>query len=167
MRFLFYCLVLVVTFFTKDSYNFHLHKFMLPYFVSGYYLGKHYKIENTSKKHLFFSVVSSLLVFLFLFTFYNKHSFIYTSGIRLIHRSIKQQFKVNLFRWVIGFARSFSIIGVLALLPLESIENNMGKYVSLAHIGKCSLPIYLISNFIFPPLISITIGLYSNYIFVF
>ena len=138
-----YLTIIMASLFIPDGNNASLYVFVFPYFVAGYYWSK---LQIETKKSFdvrvyYLMIVAALYVVLFLF--YGKNSFVYTSGTWLLNkdRSISTQIGIDLYRWAIGFVGS-----VMTILLLEI----GGKYFHvkikkiLESLGKSTLGIYII-----------------------
>lgn len=142
-----YLAICLLAFIIPDIDNSAVYKFMFPFFVLAYLFNEYdYKDKL---KHIYqnkFFVISCFVVFSFLLSFYNFNSYIYTSGYTLINKDILMQIHNNLFRFFIGLIGSISIMYLVYSLVCVS-PNWLNK--GLAYIGKCTLGIYLISNYFF------------------
>ena len=75
--------------------------------------------------------------------FYNKDSYIYTTGYCILHGDITKQIIIDIYRFSIGLSGSISVI-ILLFNILNKFRLNL-----LVFIGKYSLGIYIISGLIF------------------
>ena len=118
--------------------------YLFPYFAAGYLWHRESmdeKFSVTNNKLLCAGVVLTWCVMLL---FYDRSSYIYTTGIRFIQYKERvfmyHQLWIDIFRWIIGFAGCGAVLILLKLVkPVKFI----------AAIGVRSLGIYIISGYIF------------------
>lgn len=138
-----YILLFIVSFFITDSHNIGLYKFMYPYFVIGFlYNIKNLKnkLDHNTTKNAF---IIFALVFFILFLFYNKSTYIYTSGHSITNKNIIIQFIIDTYRYLIGLVGSILIImGFYKFFHKERISP------IISYIGQKTIGIYIISEFI-------------------
>lgn len=159
---------LILTFVIPDSHNLSLYKFMYPYFLAGYFYHKNSeeineKFNNPLSSSKLLIIVA--ITFVFLFYFFDNNSYIYTTGYTLLGKDIVPQFRIDIYRLLIGLIGSIFII-MLLLKIYPHLSNTIIKFFSL--LGIHSLGIYMISGLIFqyilPRLTSEITGV--NYLFV-
>ena len=118
-----YLLFIVLALFTPNLFWSDAYKFIIPYFMVGYYGAK-------NKLHIprhFPIAIFLFLCWFILLIFYDYDAYIYTTGISLLQKdNIPYQLLVNLYRWCIGFVGCFSVLYLIV---------NVYKFVS-----KRSLP---------------------------
>lgn len=143
--------------------------FMYPYFVISWLFA--YYINSIPKWFINLKYVCIPVFIAMLFFFKRKH-YIYTTGMFSNEYSLIECLKIDLFRYIIGFVGSISIIVVAKLifnmLKKANIES-LSKPIVLA--GEKSLQIYIISvplpsailPMIFASLCKIDVGI-ENYI---
>ena len=96
--------------FIPDWLNTELWKFMYPYFIVGYFANK----KNLSAQlDLKYVLIPLAIGFAFLLAFFNKDSFIYTSGINI---NSLDQLWVDMYRYIIGFVGSFLFLAITYLI---------------------------------------------------
>lgn len=173
----FYMIIFFLFFFITDSSSWSIYKFMYPFFITGYLLNKHNKylyLINITKKTKYYLITLSALLFLILIYFYNKDIYIYTTGYKLfrfinlnghlfLSNSPLYQLFIDIYRFLTAFIGCFFIINIMRLI----YDNTKNKkiFAILIHLGKYSLGIYIIQEFILFPILShLTINLiYANY----
>lgn len=142
-----YFLGLVMTFFLPDVLCLNLYKFMYPFFIIGYiYKSKHLStisfLSNSRKTMLAF-----FLAYIVLFSFYNRDSYIYTTGYTILRDSSISiwQFSIDIYRFSIGFIGS--LIVILFFLNTYTHFPKSLK-MTLLYLGRNTLGIYIIQGFI-------------------
>lgn len=154
-----YLLGWVITFITPDKFpSMHLYKYMYPFFISGYLFGKNKdKIkEYINKIGLKYLCAGALLCYVILFCFWRLDAYIYVSGYTLLNRdSMVRQFVIDIYRMVIGYAGSATVICGTKLLyewgRKRTADFAKKKSVHamiqgvIAKVGQESLPIYILS----------------------
>lgn len=161
---LFYTMVVVACFLLPDMFWAHAHKFMLPYYVAGYYIARRRgNLEVTTVK----GVVSSI-VWVSLMLVYSKDAYIYNSLFTLVRNadgfSWKQQLLINIYRYFVGAVGCITILFVTQRI-WRLIENRSKPINGLIWMGKHSLSIYILTTYIFVYLIpAITKSVQQNYI---
>ncbi|MEG0408684.1 MAG: acyltransferase family protein [Bacilli bacterium] len=145
-----YIIGIVATLFVPDIIP-AVYKFMLPYFILGYLFNKYFTITFkrifSVKKNQFICLGLSGLIFIILLIFFNRDSYIYTSGFYILKESnYLFQLAIDTYRFIIGLFGSIFIISSVKL-----VWNKLPKFIisSLSYIGKYSLGIYILSGYIF------------------
>lgn len=124
--------------------------FMYPYFIAGYMWSKfklyHFLVKN-SPSSLYWALLFSLLLFMFLFIFYNKDTYIYNTGTCILNgTSIDfMQLLIDIYRYLIGFVGATVMFLLLRLLIRKL---GVEKLRVLAIIGVNSIGIYIISSYV-------------------
>lgn len=161
-----YLLFIVLALFTPNLFWSDAYKFIIPYFMVGYYGAK-------NKLHIprhFPIAIFLFLCWFILLIFYDYDAYIYTTGISLLQKdNIPYQLLVNLYRWCIGFVGCFSVLYLIVnvykfvskrSLPFLSILSRTIRYM-----GNNSIAFYLLSTYMYvyiiPPL---TNDFHLNYI---
>lgn len=145
-----YIIIFILALFLPDGMNMQVYKFMLFYYVVAFYYSKSVATRDksrTTKKNIILLAIS-IIIFIPLFIFYNKNTFIYLTGIRINRGGVSEaisQLLVDLHRFAIGFAGS-----VMWILVLYFIKKIFSKYSFpvLSHLGQLSMGIYIISGII-------------------
>lgn len=147
--------------FVPKFLNTELWIFMYPYFVVGY-LWNIKKVQfEWIVKHKIVTAAILVAAFIVLFAFYNKDSFIYTTGITV--RCLKQ-LGIDLCRYAIGFVGSAMVIWIVYIL--YPLVKSKARWVNkgLTYCGQVSLSIYivdcLLNSYVLPRL---TKGFTLNY----
>ena len=147
---LIYILIFTISFFIPDVYNLALYKFMFPYFVIGYLYKKYNLQENLSPIYNsnYFVCLSGVIFFILLY-YFERNSYIYVSKHTILNKDIINQLSIDFYRYFIGFIGS-----IFTLSLLFKIYNIITKQIILKEnhflltIGKNTMGIYIISNFI-------------------
>lgn len=141
-----YVIIFILSFFWKDAYNFSYYKFMFPFFVIGYFFnksnGKKY-LENVKWKWVIFCGI----IFIGMLTFYNRDSYIYTTGHYILKDNSIRQLGIDMYRMVIGAVGSIFVI--LFMKKILFVINSEQINKTLSFIGKNSIGIYIFSGYIF------------------
>lgn len=163
---LIYGLILLAALFVPSRYNFHLYFFMYPYFTAGFLFNKldgATQYRRLVKKDLY-ALLVALAVFAFLFLFFNRNSYIYTTGIDLLGgRGIATQLDTDIYRWCIGFSGSIVVI-VLCKMICDKRQGAVIKGV--AHFGQLSLGIYVLNQYVGSDLLVKLTGNFSPSVFI-
>ena len=135
---IFYCLLLCVLMFAPIAAT---SVFMYPYFVAGYLWHRDNFSVKIYSEHKLLITVCLVIIWLFMFQFYDKDTLIYGTKINIFRegRIIFSQIKLDVFRWLIGFAGSTAVLAILLLIK-------PAKFIAL--IGTKTLGIYVISRFL-------------------
>ena len=136
----FYVFVLVMLLFVPSRIIPNAHIFVYPYFAAGYLWhreGLDEKVNlNVSLK------AGIILLWCVMLMFYDRDSYIYTTGTAIIkYRQgifVPSQILTDAFRWMIGFAGCGAVLILLKLVKPVNF---------LAALGRRSLGIYMISNY--------------------
>lgn len=145
-----YVFLFLMTFVIPDDFNIFLYKYMYPFFVVGYLYGKNNLKEKWMNIYSKKSVVVLLgLTFVALLCFFNKDSFIYTSGYTLLGRDWATQLYIDLYRFVVGFVGSgFAIVSLYNIYKVSTVRKWIRSNKIILTIGQNSLGIYIVSTFI-------------------
>ena len=123
---------------------------MFPYFVIGYLYKKYNLQENLSPIYNSncFVCLSGVIFFILLY-YFERNSYIYVSKHTILNKDIINQLSIDFYRYFIGFIGS-----IFTLSLLFKIYNIITKQIILKEnhfiltIGKNTMGIYIISNFI-------------------
>lgn len=148
---------------TPDILWLHAYKFMIPFFVMGYYYAKRHASWLESN----LIGVFSFIVWAILMMFYTKESYIYTTGITLLGKeNLMNQVVIDGYRYVVGafgvaamvwflkkIYTAFSLYDVSLLVSLEKMIEYMGRnsiiyYILSTYLFAWILP-YTTNNFTF------------------
>ncbi len=143
-----YLCIFLLTFLTPDRMivDVFCYKYMYPYFVFGYLFCKYdwnKALKIIKYKYLFIPIF--LMYFIMLF-FYNNDIYIYNSGISIYSKDILSQLYIDFYRLAIGLLGSLLIIYLFFIIS-KSISGVISKI--FLYIGKRTMGIYIITNFIF------------------
>ena len=145
-----YAALFIVTFITPDAYNFHLYKYMYPFFVAGYLYKKH--DLQAKLKPLYEQKWAPLalgVLYIGLFLFFNRQTHIYTSGYTLLGKDWTAQLGIDLYRFAIGFVGSaFAIVSLHRLYKITKVREWIAQSKVVLTIGQNTLGIYIISTFV-------------------
>lgn len=149
-----YLLIFLAAFFTPDGMGLNAYKYMLPYYLIGFYGSKNrerllslkvcrkFSEEGNYTDCLVFFVSGA--VFLALFSCFTPDAFIYLTGYKLIGKNYAAQLGIDLYRFLVGFGGIVFWFIVWGLLLRRFRESRMVRL--LAHLGRRSLGIYLVSG---------------------
>lgn len=150
-----YALCVLLSLFLPDSDNWGKYGFMLPYYLLGYYynrMGNAFK-QNIRSSYLLLFIGGIFVILLF---FFNRDSYIYTSGYCILRNPV-QQLLTNVFRFSIGLFGSLTVI-----LFFSKIKRYICRSTHLSKVfselGKETMGIYIVSEF----LISIMLRRYTK-----
>lgn len=124
------------SFFIPDTIIRFEHKNMFPFFITGYCL-KEYNISlYTGSKNMFYLVFLSLFSVLAI-AWFDKDTYIYTSGFCIVGDYSNQLF-INIKRILIGLVVSYTFMQIVHI-----ITTSMSRHLNiLNHLGRTSLFIY-------------------------
>lgn len=147
---LLYALGFLALFFIPDGMGLGAYKYMMPYYISAFYLHPYLAQRQTSAKVLSLSrslcrVLCCGLLFFALFAFYDDKFFIYLSGYKLIGKNVPIQLYIDFYRMLIGFAGCLFFILLFDLLHRRF---PLYRFPVLTLLGKNSLGIYLTSGYL-------------------
>lgn len=153
-----YLAVFAVTFFLPDVGDTENYKFMYPFFVLGYLYncyGAHAKwLQKLLAVPRGWRVAASGTAFLGMLAFYDRDSFIYTSGYYIFGGGAPlRQFGIDLYRFAIA------LVGCLFVTDLVcGVYDKLPVWMrsALCCLGRNSLGIYAVSSFVFMILPDIT-----------
>lgn len=89
-RILVYIVVLLLTFFVPNVLQIHWWNYLLPFYIIGY-LSNDYNVVDKVKNGLSLIFGISLVIYIVLFQFFSKDSYIYTSGFCIISKNFPDQ----------------------------------------------------------------------------
>lgn len=157
-----YALLLIPMLFVPAVYNLHMYVYLYPFFVAGSMFNKYdgvHRYKQTVKKD-WYALVIAAVVFIILFLFYGRDSFIYTTKISVLGEKGVAQPAVDVYRWTIGFAGSITVI-LLCKIICDRWQGAGAKL--FAYFGQISLGIYILNSYTNSYLLqSITGGMRPN-----
>lgn len=136
-------------FFTPDGMALNAFKYVLPYYLIGFYVNKN---KNRLLSTRFWqglqngpAVLVSGMAFFVLFSFYTADSFIYLTGYKLIGKDYLVQLGIDVYRFLVGLSGIvFCFFVWRALLGLRC-RWERGVRV-LSYLGRRGFGIYIISG---------------------
>ncbi len=145
-----YFLGWLIFFITPDICNFQLYKFMYPYFVCSYLIGKHQKYlsEKLKGRVALIACVTGMMT-MALFPFFHYDAYIYTTGYQILNRILPiRQLGIDIFRMIIGFSGSLFWTSLLYLIYKRTkVENIIIRMVS--KLGCMAMGVYIVSGYLF------------------
>lgn len=149
-RILFYIFSVILSLFVPAVFNSWLHAFVYPYFVAGYLWHREGFDMKIQSLPLWLKISGSIAVisaWLIMLQFFGHDSYVYTTGVSVFDYKQKiflpSQLLTDIFRWVIGFAGSFSV-----MIPLKLVK----PVKIIALLGAKTLGVYILSGYIFEAL---------------
>lgn len=134
-------LAFMLLLFCGDEWSSDKIKFMAPYFMAGILIHKNlYFIKRNKNVVGLFSIVTWILMLLS----WDKQYYIYITPMSYLNVDFWQHTKIIIFRYLIGFAGSFSIFYFCYFAFTKNIS--FSKLTSFC--GRYTLPIYAISTII-------------------
>lgn len=146
-----YVVLFISLFFIPDDYNLFMYKFMLPFFVAGYFWNRFFKYftkfykESLRRKILCLAVLGA--VFAILVPIYNEKVFIYVSGYNIFNATWYKMVACDMYRMIVGFVGSAFFICLFDVL-LKARENPPAVFTVLSKLGKLSMEIYILQGYI-------------------
>ncbi|MDE6364692.1 MAG: acyltransferase [Lachnospiraceae bacterium] len=138
----------LLLFVIPDGLGLGAYKYMMPYFLFGYYSHdlmkwKQWKLDFKPKIWI---ILITGLAFAVLFVYYNESFLIYTTGYKLVGKQVTRQLWIDFYRMLIGFAGSFFFILVWQYLAV-SCSKFQGMSI-LRQLGADSMGIYILSEYL-------------------
>ena len=104
-----YALLFLALFFTPDGLGLMACKFVLPYYLIGFYVNKNKEhllgrvfASGNERRRKWCALLVSGLLFLALVSFYNADSFVYLTGYKLIGKEYLVQLRIDVYRFLVG-----------------------------------------------------------------
>lgn len=152
---LIYALGFLALFILPDGLGLGAYKYMLPYYLAGYYMHGYMEAEGHrdrygyryGKKPKLWLIAVTGLAFAGLFVYYNEDSFIYLTGYKLVGKNVLEQLSIDLYRLAVGFAGSCFFILVWQYI-LEGARNSKFQFQILQKLGVNSMGIYILSGYL-------------------
>lgn len=149
-----YALGFLVLFVLPDGYNLGVYKYMMPYYISAFYINMNKdflmgtktgeKICSLYRRRAYICILFSGLFFGILFLLYRERAFIYLSGYKLTRETLISQFIVDMYRMIIGFAGSLFFI---LLWHQITVLTKDYKWLVLSAFGRNSLGVYILQGY--------------------
>lgn len=163
-------IVVVIALFliTPDILNFHLYKFVFPFFVMGGGIAEGTLSIKSRPKNITMSllILGSCFWIISLLE-YSRKCYIYNSGITLLGKSDRwMQLLIDIYRWGIAYI-ACAVLGLILWKLSKRTDKTISTVVSIvAEIGQRSLYIYIFSTMICNKFILPELGTDMNGIFV-
>jgi fucose 4-O-acetylase-like acetyltransferase len=144
-KILIYIILLVLTLLLPDGHLFFYYKYMLPYFLIGYYCNK----LNIQFSFKWISFILLAAFFSLMFIYFKDNYYIYLSKMSLYSSDYLNQLWIIMYRYIIGF------LGIALIFTLVNFFTSYFKKSTdfilkiFAYIGQYTLGIYLMSSIIF------------------
>ena len=137
---------------TPDIMNFHLYKFVFPFFIMGGCIATEIKtvLKYCSDKKTLQIMPILFVVWILLLGKYSNQCYIYISGVSLLQKTnALNQIFIDIYRW--GVALLACVFAGNACYWILKIKNKaIEKIVSIVSwIGKKSMAVYIVSTTIF------------------
>lgn len=150
-----YVLGFMALFVIPDGLGLGAYKYMLPYFLFGYYVHgwmQHKGWKQDCRPKIWMVIVAGL-AFAGLFLYYNEDCFIYLTGYKLIGKPVGWQLWIDLYRLFVGFAGSLFFVLLWQYIVVEINKiNDTGKRIImcsvLRRLGADSMGIYILSGYL-------------------
>lgn len=150
-----YGLGFMVLFVIPDGLGLGAYKYMMPYFISAYYMHGYIqdKGQEFKKTPKLWMLAATGLAFAGLFIFYNEDSFIYLTGYKLIGKNMAKQLWIDLYRMLVGFVGSgFFIFAWQYIISGINRINKVSKlnfeFKILRKLGAETMGIYILSGYL-------------------
>lgn len=147
-----YILIFVAMFFTPDGLGLNAYKYMLPYYLIGFYVNKNrHRLSGLpgGRVGTAWGILGGGLVFFAAFYFFDADSFIYLTGYKLIGKDYGVQLGIDVYRFFVGLCGIvFWILVWKALLGLRRTPGRAAE--ALAYFGRRGFGIYIISSILVP-----------------
>lgn len=123
------------------------HKFMLPFFVAGFYYAKK---EMSFLRNKWVGIIA-FVAWVLLMGLYSKDAYIYTTGVSLIGKAlISMQIGIDLYRYLVAFLGVITIIALLgAVYRYMTRFENMRILTTIEYMGENSIVFYILSTYLF------------------
>lgn len=164
-----YTIIVILLFITPDLFWLNAYKFMLPFFLGGFYYAKCGRNWFENRK----MGLTATLLWGVLMLFYSKNTYIYTTGITLIGKQfVTEQIAVDIYRYIVGMAGVVSVVFWTKILYRKVCDSSCKLMISMRKkiekFGNDSLIYYILSTYLFVWLMpNVTAKFQLNYITVF
>lgn len=160
-----YLLVFIAMFFTPDGLSLMACKYVLPYYLIGFYVNKHkeFLIDKAAvlgdvRRWKGAALLASGILFLVMVSFFNADSFVYLTGYKLIGKDYGVQLWIDGYRFLVGLCGVvFWSLFWSVLLDLCR-QWNIG-FRLLAFLGRRGMGIYIVAGI---PMRYLVFGLAEN-----
>lgn len=134
-----------VSFWLPNSFNISKVCYLFPFFAIGQLANRKeiiQKLKDNTKGILTIFSISSV-AYIILMLFFNRNSYIYTSGFSAIESGFSiRQVAIDIYRWAVGLA------GITSVLTLVAIVYHRWRCKTLSFVGKQSLGIYITNIYV-------------------
>lgn len=156
-----YFVVFIALFFIPEPEYIHWvaeYKFMFTFFIIGYEISPYYFGNKISLPRLVIVFCGALWGVLLIF--YNRDSYIYTTGYLLLSggKVNSSQLIIDLYRWIVAIIGSLFVAVILRWIynSIGFRGGTLNKNI-LCELGKASMAIYIVSErFLNPLLLNVT-----------
>lgn len=124
--------------------NPQMNLFIYPFILAGFFIKRYEAKGGKIYKENYFALVIVVPVFLILLLFYSKEMFIYVTGITYTGIvSLREQFLIDLYRYMIGFIGSYAVF-----IVVKKLEHFIPQKISvfIENCGRQSLSIYILQS---------------------
>lgn len=124
--------------------NIHMHLFMYPYFVIGFFYAR---LQGCLPENFGKLRYVSLVVFPAMLPFYETRHYIYVSPVFSSEMGLMNSITISGFRWAIGLAGCVFVLTVIRLLFDLTVQESRTPAIwqGVARLGENSLAIYCLS----------------------
>ena len=136
---------------TPDIINFHLYKFVFPFFIMGGCIAeKETILKYCSNKKVLLIMPILFVMWILLLGKYNNQCYIYISGVSLLQKTdTLNQFFIDIYRWGVALIACI-FVGNICYWILQIKNKAVGRIVFVVSwIGKKSMVVYIVSTTIF------------------
>lgn len=150
---------------TPDSFNLHLYKFTIPFFLLGFRLYERknilldcFSIKSKKSVIMFLTAVVLLVISVGL---YDRSMFVYNTGITILNKEYLKQIYIDIVRWLVA------AVGCYVFFVLSYYINKILVCFShaergIAYIGKNSISFYILSVVVLNKYILIDLQIAGN-----
>ena len=150
-----YVLGFLALFVIPDGLGIGAYKYMLPYFLFGYYMHacmQHRQWRLDFRPKIWVVAVAGL-AFAGLFLYYDRDSFIYLTGYKLVGKQVKEQLWIDVYRMLVGFAGSLVFVLLWQYIVIcfddqNEIRKVKIKWNMLRQLGMHSMGVYILSGYL-------------------
>lgn len=150
-----YVIGFLALFVIPDGLGLGAYKYMLPYFLFGYYMHDCICVRgwNLDCAPKLWVTVAMGLAFTGLFLYYNEDSYIYLTGYKLIGKPVMRQLRIDLYRLLVGFTGSLFFVFLWQYIVVFINRINKAGKVRiecriLRRLGADSMGIYILSGYL-------------------
>ncbi len=145
-----YIAIIIASLFFPDILHIHLYKYILPFFLIGYFYNKNKnkKLSTAviSNKHLAIILIISIIVYAGLMFLWTHDSYIYSTKHCIIRPDFLYQLYLDVYRTVVGLVGSVVVITGIDLI-YRHLDIRVLKKI-FVELGKSSIGIYVFSLYL-------------------